>query len=116
MRSTRPWGSICLLSLFLILGTVHNQMAQGSFSSPRRDINAVLRDHERKLLAIKNVVGVYVGLEENGRGSCLRVMLLQDDPETRRAIPFEIEGYRVISEITGQIRPLPGTTATPSPP
>jgi len=101
------------LSLCLALVTVPNQFAQDQSPAPRRDINAVLRDHEKELLAIKNVVGIYVGLDEDERTPCLHVMLRQDEPETRKAIPSAIEGYRVLVEITGKIRPLPGTSATP---
>ena len=94
---------------------VHKQMAEDRSSAPPRDINAVLRDHDKELLAIKNVVGVYVGLQKDGRTPCLHVMLARDTPETRKAIPSEIEGYRVLVEVTGEIRPLPAQSATASP-
>jgi hypothetical protein len=81
-------------------------MAEDRSPTPRRDINVVLHDHEKELLAIKNVVGVYVGLQKDGRTSCLHVMLMRDSPETRKAIPLVIEGYPVMVEITGEIRPL----------
>ena len=60
---------------------------------------------------IKNVVGVYVGLENDGRTPCLHVMLAQDSSEAPQAIPSQIEGYKVVVEITGEIRPLPGQGA-----
>jgi len=90
-------------------------MAEDQSPAARRDINAVLRDHENELLVIKNVVGVYVGLENDGRTPCLHVMLAQDSSEARQAIPSQIEGYKVVVEITGEIRPLPGQSATASP-
>jgi hypothetical protein len=37
---------------------------------------------------------------------CLKVMLVARDPKLEQAIPRELEGYRVITEITGEIRPL----------
>ncbi|HEV2842154.1 MAG TPA: hypothetical protein VGW39_12585 [Chthoniobacterales bacterium] len=46
-------------------------MAQNNSPSPQRDINAVLRDHDTELLAIPGVVGVYVGLLEDGKTPCL---------------------------------------------
>ena len=89
-------------------------MAEGHSPAPRRDINAVLHDHEKELLAIPNVVGVYVGLQEDGRTPCLHVMLVRDAPELRNAIPSEIEGYSVVVDITGEIRPLPAQSPTVS--
>jgi len=81
-------------------------MAQNSSSSPRRDINAVLAAHDKELLAIPGVVGVYVGTLEDRRTPCLRVMLARKTPALARKVPRSIEGYPVITEVTGEIRPL----------
>ncbi len=81
-------------------------MAQQNSVTPNRDINDVLRAHDKELLAIPGVVGVYVGVLENGRTPCLKVMLAQKTPETERAIPKTLEGYPVVIEVTGEIRPL----------
>lgn len=74
--------------------------------SPRRDINAVLAAHDRQLLAIPGAVGVYVGVLADGKSPCLRVMLARRTPEAERDIPHEIEGYPVVAEVTGEVRPL----------
>jgi hypothetical protein len=81
-------------------------MAQTNSPSPKRDINAVLADHDKQLMATPNVVGVYVGMLENGKTPCLKVMLARKSPETERAIPRLLEGYPVVVEVTGEIRPL----------
>jgi hypothetical protein len=81
-------------------------MAQQDSPTPRRDINDVLRAHDRELLAVPGVVGVYVGVLDDGKTPCLKVMLAQKSAEAERAIPKTIEGYPVVIEITGQIRPL----------
>jgi hypothetical protein len=81
-------------------------MAQNNSPSPKRDINAVLRDHDKELLEIPGVVGVYVALLEDGKTPCLKVMLARKTPEIERAIPKTLEGYPVVSEVTGEIRPL----------
>ena len=81
-------------------------MAQTNSPPPKRDINAVLRDHDKELMAIPNVVGVYVGVLGDGKTPCLKVMLSRKSAETERAIPRSIEGYPVIIEVTGEIRPL----------
>lgn len=74
--------------------------------SPKRDINDVLRAHDKELLAVPGVVGVFVGLLEDGKTPCLKVMLAQKSPEVERAIPKMLEGYPVVVEVTGEIRPL----------
>jgi hypothetical protein len=81
-------------------------MAQTNSATPRRDINDVLRAHDKELLAIPGVVGVYVGLLDDGKTPCLKVMLAQKSAETERALPKTLEGYPVLSEVTGEVRPL----------
>lgn len=71
-----------------------------------RDINDVLRAHDTELLAITGVVGVYVGLLDDGKTSCLKVMVAAKSAEIERAIPKTIEGYPVVIEVTGKIEPL----------
>ena len=74
--------------------------------APKRDINAVLAAHDQQLLKLPEVVGVYVGRLPDGKSACLTVMLARPSPETERQIPREIEGYPVVTEISGEIRPL----------
>jgi len=74
---------------------------------PKRDINAVLRDHDHALMAIPGVVGVYVGLLNDGKTPCLKVMAVRKTRELVRKIPSSLEGYPVVVEETGLIRPLP---------
>src|SRR5881392_1868860 len=81
-------------------------MAQQNSATPRRDINDVLRAHDKELLAIPGVVGIYVGELDDGKTPCLKVMLLRKSDETERAIPKTLEGYPVVMEVTGAIRPL----------
>jgi len=81
-------------------------MAQTSSSLPKRDINAVLAAHDKELLAIPGVVGVYIGLLNDQKTSCLKIMLARRTPEADRDIPKQLEGYPVIVEVSGQIRPL----------
>jgi hypothetical protein len=72
----------------------------------RRDINAVLRDHDKELMALQGVVGVYVGVLDDGKTSCLKVMVVRKTPDLERAIPKSLEGYPVVIEETGVIRPM----------
>ena len=82
-----------------------NDMAQLNSPSPQRDINLVLRDHEKQLMTIPGVVGVYIGQLEDHKTSCIKVMLARETKEAGR-IPKTLEGYRVVTEVTGEIRPL----------
>jgi hypothetical protein len=75
-------------------------------SMTRRDINAVLKDHEEELLAISGVVGVYVGLLPDEKTPCLKVMVVKETEDLKRRIPKSIEGYPVLIEESGVIHPL----------
>lgn len=74
--------------------------------TPRRDINAVLADHDDRLLALPGVVGVYVGLLADEKTPCFKVMLARNDRALERSIPRTLEGYCVLTEITGEIKPM----------
>ena len=91
-----------MLALFF---ACRQNMAQGSSPSPKRDINVVLAAHDKELLAIPGVVGVYVGTLEDRRTPCLRVMVARKTAESRK-VPQSIEGYPVVIEVTGEIRAL----------
>ncbi len=71
-----------------------------------RDINAVLADHDGELMATPGVVGVYVGLLDDGTTPCLKVMLASGDASLAHRIPTRLEGHPVVTEVTGEIRPL----------
>lgn len=73
---------------------------------PQRDIGLVLQDHDDELMAIPGVVGVFVGLLDDGKTPCIKVMAARKTPGLRRRIPDSLEGYPVILEETGVIRPL----------
>lgn len=96
---------VCLLAAVFTAGCGKN-MAQNNSPSPKRDINAVLRDHDKRLLAIPGVVGVYVAALDDGKTPCLKVMLARKTPESDRDLPKSIEGHPVVTEVTGEIRPL----------
>jgi len=93
------------LTFGLCAGCVH-PMNPDSSSDTRRDINAVLADHEKDLLAIPGVVGVYVGVLSDQQTPCLKVMLARKDPALKSKIPHILEGHPVVTEVTGEIKPL----------
>lgn len=73
---------------------------------PRPDINQVLERHQQELMALPNVVGVYVGLMPDEKSPCLKVMLARKDHATQSRLPKSLEGYPVVPEVTGEIRPM----------
>src|ERR1043166_4437849 len=81
-------------------------MASRTRFLPLRLINLVLDHHDRKLLAIPGVVGVCVGVMGEGASPCLKVMLARADHSLQKKIPRTLDGYPVITEVTGEIRPL----------
>jgi hypothetical protein len=96
-------ASVLIFVFFLsLLASYPQAMAQNG--SPSRDINAVLAAHDKELLAIPDVVGVYVGTTGDERQLCLKVMLARANPESERKIPPMIEGYRVVTEVTGEVK------------
>ena len=103
--SALVWVLVAVLVLSSI-GGYSQSMAQNSAPGPNRDVNAVLAAHDKELLAIPDVVGVYVGRMEDGRTLCLKVMLARKNSESERKIPRTIEGYPVVIEITGRVRAL----------
>jgi hypothetical protein len=74
----------------------------------RKDINAVLKAHDKELLAIPGVVGVYVGVLPDEKTPCLKVMVVEETEDLKRRIPKSIEGHPVLIEESGVIRPLKG--------
>ncbi len=82
-----------------------NQTGQQE-SMTRNDINAVLKNHDKELLAIPGVVGVYVGLLPDDKTPCLKVIVVKETEDLKGRIPKSIEGYPVRIEESGVIRPL----------
>jgi hypothetical protein len=99
--------SLAVASGILCLQTACMRSASNSSAhAERRDINQVLVAHQGELLQIPGVVGVFVGLAEDNKTQCIKVMLKSPDPVAQMKIPKELEGFLVITEVTGEIRPL----------
>ena len=96
--------AVAIAAALLVFPT-HPAMSEPS-PTPHRDINAVLADHDERLLKIPGVVGVYVGLLNDGKTMCLKVMLSERKTPSEQPIPETLEGYPVVWEVTGPVRPL----------
>jgi len=70
---------------------------------PARTIDEVLAAHTDSLMALPGVVGTAIGSCDGER--CIKVLLANSNPDTKRRIPARLEGYRVVVEVTGTITP-----------
>ena len=77
----------------------------------KQPIEAVLRAHTDSLMRLAGVVGTAIGLCESM--PCIKVLVARSTPELRRAIPDSLEGWRVVMEETGIIRPHDTGAARP---
>lgn len=68
-----------------------------------KTIRETKQAHEAPLLALPDVVSVGIGQDEKGEPAIV-VGLARDNAETRERLPEELEGYKVIVKITGEIR------------
>lgn len=68
-----------------------------------RSINEVLAAHVDSLMALPGVVGTAIGLCDGER--CIKVLLADSSAATKSRIPPRLEGYRVVAEVTGPVRP-----------
>jgi len=73
-------------------------------AASRRSIESVLKDHVDQWMAVEGVVGVYQG-EQNGK-VCIKIMVVQKSDRLESQLPKEVEGYAVVIEETGVIKPL----------
>lgn len=79
------------------------QGREGSTTVATRSIDEVLAAHNDSLLALPGVVGTAIALCDGER--CIKVLVADSSPATRGRIPATLEGYRVVVEVTGTIRP-----------
>jgi len=71
---------------------------------PKRTIDEVFAAHTDSLMTLPGVVGTAIALCDRGE-RCIKVLIENGNPETLSRIPSRIEGYSVITEVTGTIRP-----------
>jgi hypothetical protein len=101
-----------LIMLSLVVIYFHS-VAQESSPQPNPDIIRVVNAHSKELMAIPDVVSVSITRTEDGRTFdihgrrlCISVGLARENPESEQKIPRMIEGYPVITKVTGKILPL----------
>ena len=75
----------------------------GGATVAARSIDEVLAAHTDSLMALPGVVGTAIAVCDGER--CIKVFLADSNPDTKGKIPPRLEGYRVVVEVTGTIRP-----------
>jgi hypothetical protein len=96
------------LLLIFISFAITNCDAQVKDSSDmkRKPIDKVFKENQEKLLAIPGVQGYYQSLLEDGN-DCIVIMIDKLTDENRSKLPDSLEGYPVVIEAGGEIKPLP---------
>ncbi len=98
--------AICLL---IILPLIAQSGCKGKSESkevmPKRDINAVMADHTKELMAIPGVTGVAIG-ELEDKTPCILVLVVEETSELDRKIPKTLEGHPVRLLVSGVIWPM----------
>ena len=97
-----------MITLVLLVGATacsgHQQGGGGRESTVTgRSINDVLAAHSDSLMALPGVVGTAIGLCDGER--CIKVLVADSNPDTKKRIPDRLDGYRVLVEVTGTIKP-----------
>lgn len=116
MRIERLWAiGLCFFAM-LMISMACSAPRQSSVPQTKeqelvaqKDINDVLRAHDKELMAIPGVVGVAVGLMQDDETLCLKVLVVKKTDELKK-IPESLEGYPVVIEESGVIRPLQDKT------
>jgi hypothetical protein len=76
---------------------------EGGPTVATKSIDQVLAAHTDSLMALPGVVGTAIGLYQGER--CIKVLLADAGGDTKDRIPSRLEGYRVVIEVIGTIRP-----------
>lgn len=78
--------------------------APGDDQMQEPSVSAALERHSPALIAIPGVVAV--GESECDGVPCIKVYVAETTPELRERIPGSLEGFPVVVEESGEIRPL----------
>ena len=110
MPGDRAVPPLCYLMFAAVIvacsGSQRGASPEGSaVTVPTRSIDDVLAAHTDSLMALPGVVGTAIGLCEGER--CIKVLTADSSATAKARIPTRLEGYRVVIEVTGGLRPRP---------
>ncbi len=94
--------------LFLPLNTwqcssTKNNNEKNPMTKP--SIKEVIEKHSNEIMSIAGVVGIYQGETDDGK-PCIKVMVEKKSKALEKKIPKTLEGYPVLIDVTGKIKPM----------
>lgn len=78
---------------------------QKEIAMPKKNIEAVLKEHTDELMAMPGVVGTAQSLCDGQ--PCIKIYVSEMTEELQQTLPKTLEGYPVDVEVTGEFRALP---------
>lgn len=102
---------VAILSMFIgmsVISCASKEIGthQGKDLMAAKSIEEVLKEHTGELIAMPGVVGTAQG--QCNKEPCIKVFVIKKTPELNQKIPDILDGYPIVIEETGEIRPLPG--------
>ena len=100
--------SYCLFVFFILLSGFRCTLSKNNESNVQMNkpsIKEVIQKHSGEIMSIPGVEGIYQG--ETGEGKpCIKVMVETKADSIKNGIPESLEGYPVIIEVSGKIKPM----------
>ena len=98
-----------ICTIYILVGLVfcvkkQLQDDRGNTEMPSRPVEEVLEEHTTKWMSIPGVVGTGQGLCDEK--PCIKIYVMEINPELKEKIPPTIEGYKIELVETGAIRAL----------
>ncbi len=93
-----------LLSILIVGSCTSNGRKSGETQVPQMTIKQVLEKYTSQWMAAPGVIGTGEG-EHNGK-PCIKVFVTKKTAELEKKIPAQAEGYPVVIEETGEIKPM----------
>jgi hypothetical protein len=95
-----------LLIIFLVIPFIQScSQDRNEKSMQKKSIEVIFKEYQEEWLAIPGVQGFYQGESENG-DEIIVIMVDKITDEIRKTLPDSVEGYPVIIEEVGVIKPL----------
>lgn len=74
---------------------------------PDSDVIRVMNKHADSLMAIPGVTGVSVSALPDGSPTIM-ILIIEESATLRESLPDSLDGYPVVVNVSGEIRPLDG--------
>ncbi len=93
---------------FLLIFSLTNWECSSSNNKSKMNkpsIKEVIEKHSRDIMSVPGVAGIYQGETKDGK-PCIKIMVVKKTEEINKRIPKTLEGYPVIIDVTGVIKPM----------